>query len=77
MLERDSLRMLDEALAVLEQGFAAMPGEAGIFYGHAGWHDRPAERAGMDNLPCAARGAWIAERGSWRLPPARILAQVL
>ncbi|MFI4921020.1 MAG: aspartate aminotransferase family protein, partial [Gammaproteobacteria bacterium] len=25
MLERDSLRFLDEALTVLEQGFAAMP----------------------------------------------------
>ena len=25
MLERDSLKVLDEALAVLEQGFAAMP----------------------------------------------------
>jgi hypothetical protein len=25
MLERDGLKVLDEALAVLEQGFAAMP----------------------------------------------------
>ena len=25
MLERDSLKILDEALAVLEQGFTAMP----------------------------------------------------
>jgi hypothetical protein len=31
MLERDSLKVLDEALAVLEQGFASMPGEGGDF----------------------------------------------
>jgi len=31
MLEHESLKALDEALAVLEQGFAAMPGEAGEF----------------------------------------------
>lgn len=31
MIERDSLKALDEALSILEQGFSAMPGEDGVF----------------------------------------------
>ena len=72
MLERDSLKLLDEALATLEQGFAALPGEAGDFMVMPeGMTIRPNGQAG---IACPVlRSKQEAKTGSWPLRPARIL----
>ncbi len=66
MLERESLKVLEEALSILEQGFSEMVeafGDASMVM-PGGMTIRPNGQA-RTALPCAARSEQEAKTGSW------------